>query len=117
MSTIDLEARRAHLAELEQAYVRVEQIEQQVADLRQDVARFAQKRDAFAAYGNKKIEVPNPHRSPDTGLTFELEPFRSVLTGKQLADQVQRGEIDPLTSEIKKLEAEKHSLLAKAERN
>jgi hypothetical protein len=113
-----IDERRAELKRLEESYDRAEQIEQAILDMRADLARAERKRDAFAAHGNKHIEVPHPvTRHEALGLEFELEPFRSVLTGKQLAEQVQAGEIDPIAAELRRLEAERKSLLSKAERN
>jgi hypothetical protein len=75
-----IEERRAKLARLQENYAQAHQLEQELADFQTQLARAQQKRDAFAAHGNKRIEVPNPHPT-QLGLEFELEPFRSKLTG------------------------------------
>lgn len=88
--TETIDERRAELAQLEENYQQAERLQAALADLRLDLQRMEARRDAFAGHGGKRIEVPNPTSTRALGLEFELEPFRSLETGKQLADRVEQ---------------------------
>jgi DNA repair exonuclease SbcCD ATPase subunit len=116
-----LNQRRAELQEeIEVTLPRVEQIEGQLTSLREDLARLENQRDVLASYGKRRIVVPNPHPGtlPELGRIhgFELEPFRSVKTGQELADEFQRDKINPVRDEIHRLEREAQTLLGRRTR-
>jgi hypothetical protein len=108
--SVDVERQRAELERAEANYERAKLLEQIIPDLKRDVARAEQRRDAFASYGARRVEVPNPHTHVAGMGDVELEPFLSVLSGKELAKRVERDEIDPLKAEIKRLEVEAEAL-------
>jgi hypothetical protein len=106
---------RAEAQDIEERLARSETLHQTLRGLREDIERAERRRDAFASYGSKPIEIPQPDAHYN-GLIIEVEPLRSRYTGKQLAQQIQQGEIDPTKREIKRLEGEVKSLLSRAER-
>jgi hypothetical protein len=114
--------RRAELKEqLEVVLPKVEKLEGEIKGNRETIARLEQRRDILARYGNKRIEIPNPTPTgpalPELGQFYaiELEPFRSIKTGKQLAAEVQV-QIDDLLRTVQDLEREAQELLGRRTR-
>jgi uncharacterized small protein (DUF1192 family) len=98
-----LGARRAELADEASDLDTVEELQARIVSLGADVARFEQQRDALAAWGDRRIEVPQPP-APLPGhphVRLELEPLRSAKTGRALAAELQAVQIDPLLAQIR----------------
>jgi len=104
-----LTTRRAELQEqIEVVIPKVEELQNRIESIRETIARLQDRRDKLAAWGSKKVEIPNrPGGLPEFGLhfSFELEPLKSRLTGKELAAQVQQ-EINEYDEQIRQLERE-----------
>src|SRR5215204_4014232 len=87
-----LNARRAELQEeLEVVLPRVEQLESRIKEARGTIERLSTRRDRLAAYGNTKIEIPQSQTLPQIGQYYvvELEPLRTLKSGKELARKFQ----------------------------
>jgi hypothetical protein len=95
--------------QLRQNAEKARELEGAIRSMRIDLERLERRRDAYAAFGKGKIEIPNRHKD-EAWPHVELEPFRSRLTGDELATG-QQAEIDYLAAEIAKLEAEVEELL------
>jgi hypothetical protein len=108
--TETINERREELAQLEQNYQEAERLQAVLADLLLDLQRTERQRDAFAVYAGRRIEVPNPTRTQALGLEFELQPFQSVETGRQLADRVEQ-QCNEIRKEIKRHEQQIADLL------
>jgi hypothetical protein len=93
-----LRERRQEAVELERKAEEAARLEQEVNDLRKDLARFYQRHASLAALGDKHLEVPQKSPYPGFGV-IEWEPLRSKRTGRELAADVQVN-IDHLEGEI-----------------
>jgi hypothetical protein len=90
---------------------RAKEIESEIGDLTRDIERLTRQRDACAAAGDEPLRVPWQHNIPGHPEPFDMEPFKTALTGVQLAERCQ-GEIDYLTQYIAKRRAQLEGLLA-----
>ena len=103
--TPTLAERRAELARYEEATKRLQEIEGLIASHRADIARQEAKRDKLAEWGDEKIHIPLPMADvPGYGL-LEVEPWRSLRTGAELAADVE-AQAQHLRATIADLEAE-----------
>lgn len=105
--------KRRESAAIEQAAHEAGQLSSEIEGMNADLARMEKRHAAFAALGKKHLEVPNPFSGRHLGHigVVELEPFRSVKSGEELAAETKL-KIDHLRGEIARREAEIKRLLA-----
>jgi hypothetical protein len=101
-----VEAQHARLSAFEAAAVEAERLRDLAAAMAREVAQFERRRVAVAAHGDERLTVANPLST--TGLP--LEPFRSTLTGTELAERL-TAKITHIEAEIARLELEATALL------
>jgi hypothetical protein len=101
--------RREELQELEEAAEQAAQLKTRLDGLRDDLARLEARRDKFAAYGNRPIEIEQRSFDQRFHCEIEWEPIRSRKSGKELAAEVEktcaelRREISGMEKQIGKL--------------
>ena len=108
-----LSTRRAELQAEFERLPELERLQAQIDAGRVEVERFKRRRDWFAEWGSRKVEISQPPgQIPALGthVVVEMEPRRSRLTGKELAAKEQR-QIDEQEASIRALEAEIKRLL------
>lgn len=105
-----LQGRRQEAARIEAQAVEAARLEKELTDQRKDLQRFEKRRDAFAALGNRHVELPYTANIAGFG-TVAMQPALSVLTGAELAAGVQVN-IDSLKAAIAAREDAIQDLLA-----
>ena len=105
------EQRRQELVEANARLDEAERLRQVVENMREDVARMEQQRDALAALGDGHVEVAQSSFDQRFRVMIEWEPIRSKLTGLELAAEVEAS-IGPLRQELASTETRIASLLA-----
>jgi DNA repair exonuclease SbcCD ATPase subunit len=108
---VTYEQRRQELVEANARLDEAERVRQVVANMREDVARMEQQRDALAALGDGHVEVAQSSFDQRFRVMIEWEPIRSKLTGLELAAEVEAS-IGPLRQELASTESRIASLLA-----
>jgi len=84
----------------------------EVESLRRDIARFEKRHAAFAALGDKRVELPHKSYDQRFNMFIEWAPLLSKKTGRELAAEAKDG-LDYLTAEIAEREREIEQLLAR----
>ena len=106
-----IEARLRDLQELATNAEKAAALTATVASMRQDVARLEKQHAKFMALGDGHVEVPAESFDARYGCVIAWQPIRSLLTGKQLAAQVEKN-LEHLRAEIIKADDEIDRLLA-----
>jgi hypothetical protein len=100
---------KARVEQLGRDAEQARELEASVKSMGSDLEQHERKRDAYRVHGKNRIEVRNPYRSDDWPF-LEFEPFRSKLTGDELAAG-EEAECATLRAAIAEREAEIAELL------
>jgi hypothetical protein len=81
-----------------------------LASVTADLERVKARQAKLAAIGDERLTYPYSHLDPRFGITVEMEPARSVLTGAELAER-EEARIAGLEAEVERLRDEIAGLL------
>jgi len=110
VTTQMLDARRAAAREAEANDEKAQALDSLLVDLRADVARLERRAAMFAELGDRHVEIPRRTFDERYRHTITWEPIMSVLSGLELAKEVE-GNLPHLRAEIAKTEREIKQLL------
>jgi hypothetical protein len=88
------EQRRQALAEATTRVDEAEALGRVADDLRRDIVRMEQQRDALAALGDRHVEIVQKSFDQRFRVEIEWQPIRSKLTGNQLAAEIENSIVE-----------------------